>query len=249
MLIEFEQEQIETELVAEIENKQVGLYMIKTHIDGERNFTYWRGNSAAKQVLTHLSYIQQVELENNTDIFYFSGISLAVLDQNDRTLFWNLLVLLKRRGTKIVFDTNYREKLWLNVTDAKDQYQKAFSFSDVVFPGGEDFSLLYGIDTIDAIAAYLQPYAIEEMVLKNGIEGMLCVSNQQREFVRVVPVESVIDTTSAGDAFNAGYLAAKLNGKNMTESAAFAASISAFVIQHRGAIVNANDFNCFNESQ
>lgn len=248
MLDAFKQEQVDTELVAEIKDKQTGLYLIKTSADGERRFTYWRGNSAAKQTLSHLSSAQKTELEQQTDIFYFSGISLAILDKTEIALFWQLLKSLKQRGTKIVFDTNYREKLWHSEADAKAQYHKAFTLSDIVFPGGEDFSLLYGIDSFDAIATYLTDYSIPQVIIKNGVEGVLCISAQQRDFINVVPVETVIDTTSAGDAFNAGYLAAALADKSMAESAVFGATISAFVIQHKGAIVNSSDFTDFIKS-
>lgn len=245
MLNAFKQECINTELVAKIEDKQPGLYMIKTAADGERSFSYWRENSAAKQMLSCLSESQKIQIEHHTDIFYFSGISLAILDEKDRGCFWRLIQSLKQQNTKIVFDTNYRSVLWRSKYEAKDLYHQAFSVSDIVFPGGEDFHLLYGIESFDVIADYLSAYSIPEIIIKNGVQGIMCISPQRQEFVEAKAVDQIVDTTSAGDAFNAGYLSARLAGKGMSEAAAYGALLAAFVIQHRGAIVNFTDFTDF----
>jgi 2-dehydro-3-deoxygluconokinase len=47
----------------------------------------------------------------------------------------------------------------------------------------------------------------------------------------------VVDTTAAGDAFNAAYLAARGAGVSANRSAVYAARVAAIVISHRGAIV------------
>jgi 2-dehydro-3-deoxygluconokinase len=50
-------------------------------------------------------------------------------------------------------------------------------------------------------------------------------------------VEMVVDTTGAGDAFNAGYLAARAAGLTPERAAATAQSLAGEVIQQPGAIV------------
>ena len=48
---------------------------------------------------------------------------------------------------------------------------------------------------------------------------------------------TVVDTTSAGDSFNAGYLAARLNGQPAVDAAKAGHRLASVVIQHRGAII------------
>lgn len=55
-------------------------------------------------------------------------------------------------------------------------------------------------------------------------------------------VNDVVDTTSAGDAFNGAYLAARLDNKLMIEAAQLAARVAASVIQHPGAIIEKTQF-------
>jgi 2-dehydro-3-deoxygluconokinase len=52
-----------------------------------------------------------------------------------------------------------------------------------------------------------------------------------------VPV--VVDTTAAGDAFNAAFLAASLSGRSAQDCCRAANALAATVIQHRGAIIPA----------
>ena len=53
------------------------------------------------------------------------------------------------------------------------------------------------------------------------------------------PAARVVDTTAAGDSFNGGYLAARLQGADAQQSLLAGHNLAALVVQHRGAIVSA----------
>lgn len=242
MLQVLAQENINSEFVEQLYSQQMGAYLIQTSEDGERSFVYWRDTSAAKSTLSSLSEASKKKLIAQTDIFYFSGISIAILNPLDRQLFWQLLGLLKSAGVQIVFDSNYRAKLWQNNEEAKSQFEQAFGYANVVFAGVEDFEFLYGSGAFDAITAYLQPFEIDEVIIKNGANEMMCIAKGHSCFIPVTVVKNVVDTTSAGDSFNAGYLAAKQMGYSLPDAVEYAAKIAAIVIQHHGAIVASDKF-------
>ena len=50
--------------------------------------------------------------------------------------------------------------------------------------------------------------------------------------------QGVIDTTGAGDTFNAGYLAGRLHGKSLVDSAKQGIRCAGIIIRHRGAIID-----------
>jgi 2-dehydro-3-deoxygluconokinase len=51
------------------------------------------------------------------------------------------------------------------------------------------------------------------------------------------PVAHVVDTTAAGDAFNGGYLAARIAGLDIEHAVRAGHRLAGAVVQHRGAII------------
>jgi 2-dehydro-3-deoxygluconokinase len=224
-----------------------GIYMVQTDEEGERSFLYWRDASAAKQVMQYVDE-QAIEELCKADLFFFSGISLAILEPQDRPAFWAMLAKLKAADVKVGFDPNYRPRLWSGPEEAKAEFAKAYAASDIMMPGVDDFSQLYGIETLDDILAFCRPYNIEELVLKNGPKSVYCQLDGELTHVSITPVTNVVDTTSAGDSFNGVYLGARLAGQDLASSVKLAAAAAGIVIQHPGAIAPAGAFDSIHKS-
>src|SRR5690625_4120163 len=78
---------------------------------------------------------------------------------------------------------------------------------------------------------------LKELVLKRGGDDTVVVVEHETLQIAVDPVAQVIDTTAAGDTFNAGYLAARLQGANAAEAARQGNQCAGIVIQHRGGVI------------
>lgn len=228
-------EDIGTHHIAQLADKTIGLYYI-TLKDGERSFTYWRSDSAAKRLASDPAALARA-LEG-ADLAYWSGITLAILSNQDRLALIEALSQFAGRGGTVVFDPNLRPRLWDNPESMRGWIHRAAAVSDLCLPSFEDEATWFGdADPEATIKRYLAEGA-RRVVVKNGAGDVTYSgSNGEISAAAIPPVEHIVDTTAAGDSFNAGYLAAELAGASVTDAIAAGARLAANVIGARGALV------------
>lgn len=237
MLKNWQHEGINTDLVYRLENKLPGLYLIRTDEVGERTFYFYRQNSAARELFKTDATNNLEEHLLAMDYLYLSGISLAILDAKSRERLWKLLEKAKKKGIKLIFDTNYRASLWPDAASAKAAIGKTLKYIDIAFPTFVDEQSLFGDPTPKACAKRLLENGITEVVVKCGIEPALVVTISGQENIPACVIENVVDTTGAGDSFNAAYLAARLRDIDPLKAAQWGHRLAASVITYPGAII------------
>ncbi|MGF1684128.1 sugar kinase [Photobacterium minamisatsumaniensis] len=250
MLQRWQQEGINTDHVLRDESRQPGLYLIQLDEQGERTFLYWRNQSAARYLVRHPDF-EKVESHLKTvDMVYVSGISLAILPAEDRQQLVSLLGQLANNGVEVAFDSNYRPALWESADEARECYTQILSFTDLALVTDDDEEALWGDISTQATFDRLQQAGVKQAVLKLGPKGCLYndFSAGTPELIATTPVETVVDTTSAGDSFNAGFLSGYLTDKTPREAALQGHKLAGTVIQHKGAIIPSSataemDFN------
>ncbi len=112
----------------------------------------------------------------------------------------------------------------------------ALAVSDIALPTFPDEQQLFGDASPQATLDRLGEAGIKEAVVKNGTEDALVLFDGETVSVPAVQIDNPLDTTGAGDAFNGGYLAARLNGLNGPDAARKAHSTSAAAVSVRGAL-------------
>ncbi|MCG7588145.1 sugar kinase [Photobacterium sp. OFAV2-7] len=239
MLSRWQQEGVNTQWVLRDPARQPGLYLIQLDEEGERTFLYWRNQSAARFLLQHPSFTEVEAHLHTVDMVYVSGISLAILPAADRKKLLQLLQSLKHDGVEIAFDSNYRPALWQSAEEARSCYQQLLRITDLALVTDDDEMLLWGDKTHEETLARLHHAGAGQIVLKMGAKGCRYTdfSTLVSEHIATNPVENVIDTTSAGDSFNAGFLAGYLTGKTPRDAALQGHQLAGTVIQHKGAII------------
>ncbi len=210
-----------------------GLYAI-TLTGAERAFTYWRSDSAARRLASDAAGLAK-SLANRA-LIYFSGITLAILDQDGRRTLLGAIAAERAKGSHIAFDPNYRPRLWPDRGEARAAINAALGVCDIVLPTQADEAELFGDADIAATLARLEAAGIAEIVVKQG-DGPAVVSHYDKTVeVPASRVETPVDTTGAGDAFNGAYLSGRLIGIAPAEAAKRAHHVAAAVVQVRGAL-------------
>lgn len=237
MLKNWQQEGINTDLICRLRNKLPGLYLIRTDEAGERTFYFYRQNSAARELFKTDATLDLSQRLLTMDYLYLSGITLAILDGNSRERLWKLLEKVKQKGAKIIFDTNYRASLWPALVTARTVIKQTLNYVDIALPTFEDERTLFGDVSPEACAQRLFKKGITEVIVKCGSEPALVATIDQKERIPACSIEKVVDTTGAGDSFNAAYLAARLLGINPIKAAQWGHQLAARVVAYRGAII------------
>ena len=238
LLARWAQEGVETSLVQRLPGRLPGLYQIDVDARGERSFSYWRDHSAAR------AYFDAPQTPLESDVhdfgaFYFSGISLAILPPAGRERLFAQLQRMRDRGIAVIFDNNFRPRLWSDVVEARTAFGRAFALASMALVTVDDHQALHALATPDEAVRAAQALDVDEIVLKRGALPALVRGTADAAWQQVATerVERVVDTTAAGDSFAAGYLSRRLLGADAVESARFANRLAARVIQHQGALI------------
>jgi 2-dehydro-3-deoxygluconokinase len=212
-----------------------GLYLIDTDARGERSFSYWRATSAARRMFAPESGLT-MDFLDRFDTLYLSGISIAILDPAARDHLAGGLGRFRARGGRVAFDTNYRPALWPDLDTARSQMSRFLALTDIGFPSRDDEEALFGSGEPQAILNRYAAAGVRSGALKCGSDGAIALDGSGQ--VRPPgPSIRVVDTTAAGDSFNAGFLAALDGGGAVGTCLEIAAALAERVIAVRGAIL------------
>ncbi|MEJ6402475.1 sugar kinase [Yoonia sp. 2307UL14-13] len=221
---------IGTDHIQRMSDRTVGLYLI-TLRDGERQFSYWRGEAAARRLAADLLALQEA------DIVYFSGITLAVQEGDGRDRLLDAMARARSKGAIIAFDSNLRPRLWEGQRQMREWVTKAAAVSDIILPSHDDEATCFGDVNTAATCARYAAQGAQTVVVKNGPGPVHYRHADEEGIVQPAILTDVVDTTAAGDSFNAGFLADFCDGVPVPEAITTASNVARRVIQGRGALV------------
>jgi 2-dehydro-3-deoxygluconokinase len=231
-------EGVKTDLMLRVPGRQPGLYLIETDPKGERRFYYWRDTSPARELFELQDWARIAESLLTARLVYFSGITLSLYSNAGLGRFLAILELARKQGARVAFDGNFRPRGWKgDLPRTRTVFIEALKRVDVALPTFDDEAVLWGDPSPEATVERLKAFGIAEIVVKNGPNSALVAVGGQQDFVPVPEVVEPVDTTAAGDTFNAGYMAARLAGDNPLAAAAAGHRLAAEKVRHRGAIM------------
>lgn len=220
-------------VLAVLPGRSVGLYLISLR-DGERSFSYWRSASAARQLADHLGELARL---GPGDMAFFSGITLAILDPEGRARLCAALMRARDAGARVAFDPNLRPRLWPDRETMCAAIMAGAGVADVALPSFEDEAGAFGDADPAATAERYRTAGAGLVVVKNGAGPIRLVEGDRASVVPVTPAGNVVDTTAAGDSFNARMLCGIMRGEAPAIAAAAASRLAGHVIGARGALV------------
>ncbi|MDT8854312.1 sugar kinase [Paracoccaceae bacterium Fryx2] len=222
--------------IRRLAGRSVGLYLIELAA-GERSFAYWRGQSAARLLADDPAALAR--MLHGAGLVYLSGITLAILEGGDRDTLLRALDAARAGGALVAFDPNLRPRLWPDSATMCRAVMQAAARADILLPSHDDEAAHFGDADPEATARRYAGAGAPLVVVKNGAGAMTALDRGALSTLQPDPVPAIVDTTAAGDSFNAGFLAAHLTGRPLAQAMAEGAALAAKVIAARGALVAA----------
>ncbi len=142
-----------------------------------------------------------------------------------------------RRAARIARDAGRQVAISLSDPFCVGRHRDAFAafardHADIVFANEAEIEALVGSSFEDAVDALARDVRI--VVATRGASGSVIASGAARHRIAAAPA-TVRDTTGAGDAYAAGFLAALVKGRGLDEAGGLAAAAAARVIEQIGA--------------
>ena len=230
-------EKIGDGLVTRVEGRVPGLYAIERDDKGERRFFYWRDQAPVRQFFQIADLDGFIAAARAADLFYVSGITLAVIGEAGRAALLEILADLARRDVAIAFDPNYRARLWPSREVALAAVEAVIPHCRIVSASGPDVEELCGAPLDETARRWA---ASGPLVLARAEDRTVDVHGARAVLTLPAPAAvKAVDTTGAGDSFNAGFLAAWLKGAEPADAVQAGRKLAARVVQHIGAILPA----------
>jgi 2-dehydro-3-deoxygluconokinase len=237
MLGSWAQEGLDTSLVLRDPGRLPGLYAIRTDERGERSFFYWRQHSAARQLLQLPGSEAALQAATRCDLLYLTGITLSLFDAAGRRRWLELAAAVRRHGGVVAFDPNYRPQGWSNAAEARAAFEAMALEVSIWLTTNDDERLLFGDDETALVCDRWRGAGVGEVVVKQGAAGAAVQCGAKTIEVPVEVAAPVVDTTGAGDAFNAAYLASRMRGMGIRQAAEAGNLLAGAVVQVPGAIL------------
>ena len=197
--------------------------------NGDRLIYVWPPSGGAHSALAPSDAVRAVA---GVEWLHVSGICLRVSPAREALL--DTMAVAKAAGIPVSFDLNLRLESWGWDDGFREIVEAAVDRSDVILGAASDeVGALVGLD--DPVAAALELAGAERVVVARlGADGAVAVSADE---VSIAPGFEVVmvDSVGAGDAFNAGFIAARLGGSPVEESLRWGNAVAALTITEHGA--------------
>ena len=194
--------------------------------DGQRCFVTHPGNQALYGWV-HLE--PKLSILKSLDLVLLSGYYLMPGLRGKASC--KLFEILQGAGVQTALDVGGPSEGWTGTV--RSELRDLLAVTDWFFPNEDEFAGMTGTTNIVTGGQKLLKLGTKNIVLKMGAKGACYTGLNESLICSAFEVESVQDTVGAGDAFNAGFIAALLRDCAIQKSLAYANSTAAIYINDK----------------
>ncbi len=188
------------------------LAFVRKNEDGERDFVFYRNNSAD----LNLNYNEiNLKLVDNCKLLHFGALLLT--SEPSKSAVINTVEYAKQQGKMISYDPNWREHLWNSRAEAVKAMRSVLRYVDVIKVSELELQIITDSGNLLPSIAKLLNEGVKIVCITQGAKGCIIATRKGIERFPTFDVET-IDTLGAGDSFFGAFLSQIIkSGKTVDE--------------------------------
>ena len=219
---------VHTDKIITHDTRTIGLFTLGNDASGEKQYGYWRSQSAAK------TYFDRGHDFSDYQMIYFSGITAAITENHDNLITSISNAKQSDNAITVVYDFNHRRQLW-SADDARIFAEKIIPLCDIIKISDEELVWIFG-DTMTLEKLSTMAPTAEIIFTKGGDGSERWQGGEKTHTCPAVPVHTIVDTSAAGDSFIACYLWGRAIGLDVMITLENASKLASTVLGHKGSI-------------
>jgi fructokinase len=236
LVAELTRNKVNTQGIAYTNHAPTALAFVSRSDAGDREFLFYR-NPCADILLSESDL--PLEWLQNTKFLHCGGVSLTQNPSRHASI--QAIQLAQKHGAMVSFDPNLRLGLWANgLKDYQNVLQQVLPTVDLFLPSDEELTAFIGTNDLEKALRQAHELGPQIICLKRGKQGALVSTKAPdgtiQQFSQPSFDVSVLDTTGAGDGFNAGLLVGLANGLPLAEAVVQGTEVASLVITKIGAM-------------
>ena len=230
ILEDFKKEGVDSRGVSLVRDAFTPMVVALIEPDGERHIVVWPHEGGAHFQLRP-DAIRPSNLENAAWL-HTTGMCLRASPACEAILY--AMQMAHEEGLTVSLDLNLRLEAWGLDERTRDVVDRAIALADVVFGNAEEEIMpLTGVDQVDQAALKLSG-GERVVIARQGKMGAVLAAEGETFHVPAFQAE-VVDTLGAGDAFNGGFITARLENLGFRQATIWGHAAAAHKIGRVGA--------------
>lgn len=178
------------------------LAFVEVEEDGEREFTFYRSDPAADELLSP----EDINPESLTGASFVNFGSIPLIKEPVRSAAARLAQLAGELGVPFAFDVNLRRHLWESLDDARGIIGSMLDLASIVKLSDDELLPVLGVGGVKEAAGNLLERGVSLVLVSLGSEGAFYATQEFSGSLPKFEIEQSLDATGAGDAFLAATL-------------------------------------------
>lgn len=227
---------VNIEGIVETKEAPTALAFVSRTKTGERHFLFYR-KPCADVLLTENDLHQ--DWLRNIKYLHVGGVSLSRNPSRQTTL--RAIEIARTNGVDIIFDPNLRLDLWPGgIHECRKILRQVLVGTDIFLPSQQELLLIMDTEQIDDALSRAHELGPSTICVKCGADGsrisIKTAKGKYDQFFQKALDVNVVDTTGAGDGFNAGLIVGLVKGMKLREAVRQGVAVASLVITKIGAM-------------